>query len=111
MFLLIGMGSDTFISLPFWGQILSAGFLSKIFKLFWGVKIDINWVNLTPCQAQLFLQEMPLSDAKDKHFFALRPFKYYIIKEVGGWGQKMSTFDDLQYCKLSKWVGIKKSKK
>ena len=24
-------------------------------------------------------------------------FKYYVIKEVGGWGQKMAIFDDLQY--------------
>ena len=23
------------------------------------------------------------------------PFKYYVIKEVGGWGQKMAIFDDL----------------
>ena len=30
------------------------------------------------------------------------PFKYYVIKEVGGCGQKMATFDDLQYCKSSK---------
>ena len=33
------------------------------------------------------------------------PFKYYVIKEVGGWGQKMAIFDDLKYCKLSKEVG------
>ena len=39
------------------------------------------------------------------------PFKYYVIKEVGGWGQKMAISDDLQYCKSSKrWVGLKKSK-
>ena len=25
------------------------------------------------------------------------PFKYYVIKEVGEWGQKMAIFDDLQY--------------
>jgi hypothetical protein len=38
--------------------------------------------------------------------FAKGPFKYYVIKEVGGWGQKMAIFDDLQYCKSSKtWVG------
>ena len=29
-------------------------------------------------------------------------FKYYVIKEVGGWGQKMAILDDLQYCKSSK---------
>ena len=33
------------------------------------------------------------------------PFKYYVIKEVGGWGQKMAIFDDLcvknPYGKLS----------
>ena len=34
------------------------------------------------------------------------PFKYYVIKEVGGRGQKIAIFDDLQYCKSSKkWVG------
>ena len=34
------------------------------------------------------------------------PFKYYVIKEVGGWGQKMVIFNDLQYCKSSKrWAG------
>ena len=40
------------------------------------------------------------------------PFKYYVIKEVGGWGQKMAIFDDLQYCKSSKrWVGGPKKTK
>ena len=29
------------------------------------------------------------------------PFKYYVIKQVGGWGQKMAIFDGLQYCKSS----------
>ena len=39
-------------------------------------------------------------------------FKYYVIKEVGGWGQKMEILDDLQYCKSSKsWVGGPKSQK
>ena len=43
---------------------------------------------------------------RQKPFFIKGPFKYYIIKEVGGWGQKMAIFDDLQYCKSSKrWVG------
>ena len=38
-------------------------------------------------------------------------FKYYVIKEVGEWGQKMAIFDDLHYCKSSDvggWVGLKK---
>ena len=40
------------------------------------------------------------------------PFKYYVIKEVGGWGQKMEIFEDLQYCKSSKkWVGWPKKVK
>ena len=41
------------------------------------------------------------------------PFKYYVSKEVGGWGQKMAIHTDLQYylCWL-KWVGgPKKAKK
>ena len=25
------------------------------------------------------------------------PFKYYVSKEMGGWGQKMAIFEDLQY--------------
>ena len=38
-------------------------------------------------------------------FLSKGPFKYYVIKEVGAWGQKMAIFDDLQYCKSSKrWV-------
>ena len=33
-------------------------------------------------------------------------FKYHVIKEVGGWGQKMAILDDLQYCKSSmSWLG------
>ena len=42
----------------------------------------------------------------------LSKFKYYVIKEVGGWGQKMANFDDLQYCEsLKRWVdGPKKVK-
>ena len=34
--------------------------------------------------------------------YAKGAFKYYVIKEVGGWGQKMAIFDDLLYCKSSK---------
>ena len=38
--------------------------------------------------------------------FPKGPFKYYVIKEVGGWDQKMAILDDVQYCKSSKsWVG------
>ena len=29
-------------------------------------------------------------------FVALGPFKHYVSKEVGGWGQKMAIFSDLQ---------------
>ena len=40
-------------------------------------------------------------------------FKYYVIKEVGGWGQKMEILDDL-YSTVNHqrvgWVGLKKSK-
>ena len=38
--------------------------------------------------------------------FTKGPFKYYIIKEMCGQGQKMAILDDLQYCKSSNsWVG------
>ena len=40
------------------------------------------------------------------------PFKYYVIKELGGWGQKMAIFDDLQSCKSSRrWLGRPKKVK
>ena len=39
--------------LSFLDRILSAEFLSKNFQTFLEVKIDINRVNLTPCQAML----------------------------------------------------------
>ena len=40
------------------------------------------------------------------YFLGWGAFKYYVIKEVGGWGQKMEILDDLQYCKSSKsWMG------
>ena len=33
-------------------------------------------------------------------------FKYYVIKEVGGWGQKMEIHHDSENCNTSKsWVG------
>ena len=45
--------------------------------------------------------------SKISYCFCLKgPFKYYVIREMGGWGQKMAIFDDLQYCESSKrWVG------
>ena len=57
-----------------------------------------------------FAEEEPVSYAKLKvqilNGLYKGPFKYYVIKEVGGWGQKMAILDDLQYCKSSKsWVG------
>ena len=40
------------------------------------------------------------------HWVPKGPFKYYVIKDVGGWDQKMAILDDLQHCKSSKnWVG------
>ena len=49
---------DTFISLSFLDQILSAEFLSKVSKLL-EVKIDINQVNLTPCLAIVSYKKCP----------------------------------------------------
>ena len=43
-----------------------------------------------------------------RHFLTKGAFKYYVIKEVGGWGQKMAIFDDLQYCKSSKIIKSQK---
>ena len=33
--------------------------------------------------------------------FGKGPFKYYVNKEVGGWGQKMAIYDNIQYSKAS----------
>ena len=41
----------------------------KNFQTFLEVKIDINGVNLTPCQAHWVLLKVLLRGAKDKHFF------------------------------------------
>ena len=39
------------------------------------------------------------------------PFKYYVSKEVGGWGQKIEFFADWQYYLCwGRWVGLKKPK-
>ena len=52
-----------------------------------------------------------LEVVQTKNAFALSytkgAFKYYVIKEVGGWGQKMAIFDDHQRCG---WVGLIKPK-
>jgi hypothetical protein len=40
---------------------------------------------------QLVLAVLAASSLLDKG-----PFKYYVIKEVGGWGQIMAILDDLQ---------------
>jgi hypothetical protein len=48
---LIGMRGNNFISLFVLEHILRADFLSKNFQTFLEMKIDINWVSLTTCQA------------------------------------------------------------
>ena len=66
--------------IPNWhgGSLLSPcysgiGFCQLIFYQkcpnFLEVKIDINWINLTPCQAHSLIK-MPLGGAKDKYFLA-----------------------------------------
>ena len=47
-------------------------------------------------------------------FFQLHrgPFKYYVSKDVAGWGQKMAIFADLQYYLYwLRWVGEPKKAK
>ena len=61
---------------------------------------------------QFFEENLVLSFGIWKEFLSKGPFKYYVIKEVGGWSQKMAILDDLQYCKSSKsWVGGPKKAK
>ena len=66
--ILIGMRQGTFTPLV----ILRFDFVSwiciKNYQTFLGVKIDINRVNLTPCQAQWVWYNLLLGGAKDKHF-------------------------------------------
>ena len=47
---------------------MSAEFLSKNVQTYLEVKIDINWINLTPCQAHCFLIKNALGGAKDEYF-------------------------------------------
>ena len=63
------------------------------------VEILINRVKFIYSEkATKFCEIFPL-------LLTMGPFKYYVIK-VGGWGQNMAIFDNLQYCKSSKrWVG------
>ena len=49
---------------PFWIRFLAAYFYQN-FQSFFEVKIDINRINLTPCQV---LWKMPLGGSKDKYF-------------------------------------------
>ena len=52
---LIGMRGDTLISLSYLDQILSAEFLSNFLEM----KIDINWVNLSPPKLIVSYQKYP----------------------------------------------------
>ena len=51
----IGMRQGTFHPLSFLEQIFGSWIFIKSFKTFFEVKIDINRVNLPPCQAQWVL--------------------------------------------------------
>ena len=55
------------LSAMFGSDFVSWIFIKNI-KTFLEVKIDINQVNLTPCQAHWVLWKMPLGGAKDEHF-------------------------------------------
>ena len=58
----------TFTPLVILGLDLVCWISIKNFQSFLEVKIDINWVNLTPCQAHWVLQNLLLGVAKDEHF-------------------------------------------
>ena len=64
---LIDMRGDTFSSLSISDQSLSAEFLSKISKLFWGENWhQSGWFDTLPSSCSLI--KMPLDGAKDEHF-------------------------------------------
>jgi len=58
----------TFTPLVILGLDLVCWISIKNFQSFLEVKIDINWVNLTPCQAHWVLQNLLLGVAKDEKF-------------------------------------------
>ena len=72
-----------------WGAILLSPchFWIKFCRLnfcvlcFLEVKIDINWVNLTPCQAHWVLQNLLLGVAKDEHFSSFNPNWHELRKQ------------------------------
>ena len=66
---LIGMRQGTFTPLVILGLDFVSWIYIKNFQTFLEVKIDINWVNLTPCQAPWVLWNLLLGGAKDEHFF------------------------------------------
>ena len=53
MLSLIGMRQGTFHPLVLFGSGFVSWIIIKSFQTFLEVKIDINWINLTPCQAQI----------------------------------------------------------
>ena len=65
---LIGMRQGTFTPLVISGWDFVSWICIKNFQTFLEVKIDINRVNLTPCQAYWVLQNLLLGGAKYEHF-------------------------------------------
>ena len=64
----------------------------KNFQTFLEVKIDINRVNLTPCQAHWVLSNLLLGCAKDEHFscflsscqlWLIRSYNFLLCKDEG----------------------------
>ena len=94
-------------SLVFIDKVIIAFFPHCTYSLYWWTW-NYQFESLSNAKLEFldfFYDSLPESQCKG-------PFKYYVIKEVGGWGHKMAIFDDLQYCKSSKrWVsGPKKVK-
>ena len=65
---LIVMRKGNFHPLVLFGADFVSWFFIANFQTFLDVKIDINRVNLTPCQAQWVWYNLLLGGAKDKHF-------------------------------------------
>ena len=62
------MREGTFHPLVLFGSYFVSWVFIKIFQTFLEAKIDINRVNLMPCQAHCFFKKMLLGGAKDEHF-------------------------------------------
>ena len=91
-----GIREGTFNPLVLFESYFVCWVLIKNFQTFLEVKIDINWFNLTPCQAHWVFQKMPIDDTKDLAFIpharARLWLVYHVIHFLISWIKEVSDF-------------------